>query len=57
MCKFCEKKEFLSEQNGGYDYVLIENNELKICYDYDGRGVYMEPVKIKFCPMCGRELV
>lgn len=56
MCKFCEKKELLSEQNGGYDYVLIENNELKICYDYDGREVDMEPIKIKFCPMCGREL-
>ena len=56
MCKFCEKEEFLSEQNGGYDYVLIENNELKICYDYDGREVDMEPIKIKFCPMCGREL-
>jgi hypothetical protein len=57
-CKYCTGTKEITTYNFGNDLsVKIESDLLLICYDaYSLDSSFKEKFKIKYCPMCGREL-
>ena len=60
MCKFCEENKKLITSIGGEDLSLILDEEnrniLKIRIAYLSRMAVTKPIKIYYCPFCGKDL-
>jgi len=57
MCKDCENCEELPQESGVIDSARVKGDRLVIEYEaYSVDSSFDEKIKVKFCPMCGRDL-